>query len=169
MSVASGLKNIGMVVLGLLFMAALLGIGIGLLLGAAAFSFWVLKWTPIAFALTLAVSFFVLGPLALIPPTRVASAIGLMIASYVFGAIMWVWGFAFTYVAWGWIAVIIGLVIMGIGVVPVAMLAALLHADWGDLIAFGLLAVLTYGCRALSLWLAQKADERAARLARARA
>ena len=60
--------------------------------------------------------------------------------------------------------VIVGLVIFGVGVVPVAMLAALVHEDWGDLIGFAIMAVLTYGCRMLAIWLGQKADERAARL-----
>lgn len=165
MSVAKGIKAVGIVIIGSLVVVGIMAIGVGLLVGATAFSLWVLKWTPIAFEITLAVSIFFLGPLALIPPARGFSAIGFMIASYVFGAIMWVWGLAFTYTVWGWLAVIIGLVILGVGVVPVAMLAALLHADWSDLVGFIIFAVLTYGCRSLSMWLAHKADERTARLA----
>lgn len=92
-----------------------------------------------------------------------------MIASFAFGAIMWVSGMAFTYTVWGLITVILGLVIFGVGVVPIAMLAALVHGDWGDLGGFVIMAVLTCGCRVLAVWLGQKADERAARLARARA
>jgi hypothetical protein len=36
------------------------------------------------------------------------------------------------------------------------------------LVEFVIMAILTYGCRMLAMWLAQKADERSARLARAR-
>jgi hypothetical protein len=91
-----------------------------------------------------------------------------MAASYVFGAILWVSGMAFTYITWGLFAVIIGLVILGIGVVPIAMLAALIHADWGDLAGFIFLGVLTYGSRMLAMWLGHKADERTERLAATR-
>ena len=164
MSIAGKVKDIGTGILGLLAMVAILVIGIGLLVGAASFSIGVLKWAPTAFEITVAVSLFVLGPLALIPPTRDLSALGYMIASFAFGAIMWIWGMAFTYTVWGLFVVIVGLVIFGVGVVPVAMLAALVHADWGDLIGFAIMAVLTYGCRMLAIWLGQKADERAARL-----
>jgi hypothetical protein len=168
MSIATRVKDIGFGILGLLVMVGMLAIGVGLLVGAASFSLWVLKWTPTAFEITLAVSLFVLGPLALIPQTRAFSALGYMIASFSFGAIMWVWGMAFTYTVWGLFAVIHGLVIFGVGVVPIAMLAALVHGDWGDLVGFVIMAVLTYGCRMLAMWLGQKADERAARLASAR-
>src|SRR5579885_1422523 len=153
MSVATRVKDIGLGVLGLLVMVGMLAIGVGLLVGAASFSLWVLKWTPTAFEITLAVSLF---------------ALGYMIASFAFGAIMWVWGMAFTYTVWGLFAVILGLVIFGVGVVPIAMLAALVHGDWGDLGGFVIMAVLTYGCRMLAMWLGQKADERAARLASTR-
>ena len=166
MGLTGKVKDIGAVILGLLVMAAMIAIGVRLLVGAASFSLWVLKWTPTAFEITVVISLFVLGPLALISPTRGLSAVGYTIASFAFGAIMWIWGMAFSYIVWGLFAVIIGLVIFGVGVVPVAMLAALVHADWGDLIAFVIMAVLTYGCRMLALWLGQKADERSARLAR---
>jgi hypothetical protein len=61
--------------------------------------------------------------------------------------------------------VIIGLMIAGIGIVPVAMRAVLLHGEWQALIVFVALIVLTFGLRALGFWLAKKVDQRAARLA----
>ena len=105
----------------------------------------------------------------LTPPTRAVSALEYMIASFAFGAIMWVWGMAFTYTVWGLFAVILGLAIFGVGVVPIAMLGGLGAWGLGDLGGFVIMAVLTYGCRMLAMWLGQKADERAARLVRARA
>jgi hypothetical protein len=59
--------------------------------------------------------------------------------------------------------VIIGLVIAGVGIVPVGMLAVLLHG-WQALIVFVILIVLTFGLRGLGFWLAKKVDQRAARL-----
>ena len=77
---------------------------------------------------------------------------------------VWCCGLGVTYEAWGIGGVIIGLVIAGIGIVPVAMLAVLLHGEWQALIVFVILIVLTFGLRALGFWLAKKVDERAARL-----
>ena len=104
-------------ILGLALMVGMLAIGIGLLTGAAAFSVWVLKWTVPAFLSTLLVSLVRAAPLSLIPPTRGSSAVGFMIASYVFGAILWIWGMAYTYSVWGLFGVIVGLVLLGVGVV----------------------------------------------------
>src|SRR5581483_7390696 len=143
MSIATRVKDVGLGILGLLLMVGMLALSVGLLVGATSFSLWVLKWTPTAFEITLAVALLVFGPLALIPPTRAFSALGYIIASFAFGAIMWVWGMAFTYTVWG-------------------LFAALVHGDWGNLGGFVIMAVLTYGCRMLATWLAQKAEERAA-------
>jgi hypothetical protein len=141
-------------------------IGVGLLIGAAAFSVWALKWTFPAFAITLLVSIVVLAPLSLIPPTRAFSAIGFLFASFALGAILWVWGMAYTYSVWGFFGVIVGLILGGVGVVPVAMCAALVHGDWGNLLLFVITAVVTIGTRALAHWLAEKADQRTARFNR---
>jgi hypothetical protein len=165
MNFAKRVGEVGGIIFWLSLMVGVMALGIALLVGAISFSFVVLNWTPRAFEITLAVSLFVLGPLALIPPTRGLSAYGFMIVSFAFGAILWVWGMAFTYAVWGALAVVIGLIVLGVGVVPVAMLAALTHGDWGNLLAFVIMAALTYGSRMLAFWLAQKVEERTARLA----
>lgn len=71
--------------------------------------------------------------MALLSKTRGFSALGLLIASYAFGAILWVWSLLLTLQLWGALAVIIGLLIMGIGIVPVAILAVIFHAEMGKL------------------------------------
>jgi uncharacterized protein YacL len=78
---------------------------------------------------------------------------------------MWCSGVAVTYDLWGTVGVIIGLLIAGVGIVPVAMLATFFHGEWEGLIEFMILIVLTFGLRLLGLWLAKKVDKRAARLA----
>jgi hypothetical protein len=165
MNVGATLKNVGLAVCGLLVMAALVGLGIIVIGGATVASLWVIKWVPMVFWGSLAVAVFILGPLSLIPITRVIAATGFVIASFIFGTMMWCWGLAFTYEVWGTIGVIIGLVIAGVGIVPVAILAALLHGEWQVLIVFVIFIVLTFGLRALGLWLGRKVDEKAARLA----
>ena len=164
MNVGETLKNAGFALGGLLVMAAVFGLAMIFIVGATAASLWVMEWVPLVLWSSLAVVFFILGPLSLIPPARVIAATGFLIASFVFGAMMWCCGLGVTYEAWGMVGVIIGLVIAGVGIVPVGMLAVLLHGEWQALIVFVIFIVLTFGLRALSFWLAQKVDERAARL-----
>lgn len=161
MSITERLKEMGSIIAGLAIFVGIAAIGIGLLTGAAEFSIWVLEWTFPAFSIALLVSMVLLAPLSLIPSTRGYSAVGFMFASIVFSTILWLWGMAYTYSVWGMLGVIVGLVLLGIGVVPVAMVAALIHGDWGTLGIFVVAGIVSIGFRGLSGWLAEKADERA--------
>jgi hypothetical protein len=164
MNVGETLKNVACGLGFLLVIAAVFGLGIIFIVGATAVSYWVKEWIPYVFWINLLIAFFILGPLSLIPPARFIAAIGFVIASFVFGAMMWFCGLGVTYEAWGVVGVIIGLMIAGVGIVPVGMLAVLLQGEWQALIAFVILILLTFGLRALGFWLAKKVDERTARL-----
>jgi hypothetical protein len=164
MNVGETLKNVGITFGGLLVMAALFGLAMVFIVGATAVSMWVMEWVPVVFWSSLLIAFFILGPLSLIPPARFIAAIGLVIASFVFGATMWCSGVVFTYDVWGTTGVIIGLTFAGVGIVPVAMLAELFLGEWEVLLGFVVLIVLTFALRLLGFWLAKKVDERAARL-----
>lgn len=166
MSIANRMKNAGAGALGLAAIVGIMAIGIGLLVGAAKFSVWILEWTAPAFLITLLVSLVLLA-LSLIPSFRGFSAVGIMCASLVFGSVLWIWGMSYTYMAWGLFGVMVGLIFLGVGVVPVAMVAALVNADWKTLGLFFVAVVVTFGSRGLANWLAGKADERTARLNRA--
>lgn len=166
MSIAARVRDASSVILGFVVLVGIMAIGIGLLTGVAEFSVWIMKWTFPAFMITLLVSLVLLTPLSIIPPTRGFSAVGFMVASFAFGSILWLWGMAYTYSVWGLFVMTIGLVLLGVGVVPVAMFAALVHGDWGNLGIFVATAVVTIGCRGLANWLAEKADDRSARLCR---
>lgn len=54
---------------------------------------------------------------------------------------------------WGVPGVVIGLLLGGVGVVPVAMLATLTHGMWEPLAELAGLVVLTFGSGILGLWL----------------
>jgi hypothetical protein len=49
---------------------------------------------------------------------------GLLVASYLFGATTWFLGAAVTFGSFGWIGLIFGLFIMGVGVVPLGIIGA---------------------------------------------
>jgi hypothetical protein len=164
MNVGQTLKNVACGLGFLLLMVAGLLLPVIFIFGATAVSFWVREWIPYVFWINLLIAFFILGPLSLIPPARFIAASGFLISSIVFGVMIWVCGLGVTYEAWGLGGVIIGLVFAGVGIVPVAMLAVLLQGEWQALIGFVILLGLTFGLRALGLWLAKKVDQRAARL-----
>src|SRR6516164_7066864 len=118
MNVGETLKNVACGLGFLLVIAAVFGLGIIFIVGATAVSYWVKEWIPYVFWINLLIAFFILGPLSLIPPARFIAAIGFVIASFVFGAMMWVCGVGVTYDVWGMGGVTIGLMGAGVGIVP---------------------------------------------------
>src|SRR6516225_1687774 len=152
------MKKIAMGVVALLCGLFLLALPVILIFGLIRMSVIVWHWLGPAFFLTLGISVFILGPLAVIRRTRGFSAAGLMIASYVFGVCLWITSLLLTWALWGGIAVFIGLIVLGIGIVPVALLATLFRAQWWNLLDLVMLIVATFGTRMLAVWLAGKAD-----------
>jgi hypothetical protein len=151
------LKNLGLILLGIAIFGGLLLLAAFYIEGAV----WAtVKLTPVVewanFLSFVAVILLILP--AFIRKSRGFAAIGYMLASYIFGISLWMYGLIVAYALWGTAGVVVGLVLMGVGVVPVAVVAALLHGEWfaiGNLI-LGL--VMTFGTRALAAFLAAKAD-----------
>jgi hypothetical protein len=155
------LKSIGATVGGLLIWVVVCVVGlvvIGFLIGGAG---WVsdrlLPWFAKASFIAFLVLIFVLLPLSAIRATRGLAAPVIMCLSYLFGATVWMEGLLTTLHIWGGAAVAIGLFLMGVGVVPIAMLATLFHGLWAQLVELIGLVVLTFGSRIFALWLGEKA------------
>jgi hypothetical protein len=110
-------------------------------------------------ALAIAVSVFILLPLAVFKKTRGFSGMGFFIVSYVFGATLWVWSLLLTYVLWGGFALCLGLFLGGIGVLPIAMLATTFKGLWSLCGQLVVLAITTYATRVFGLYLSSKAEE----------
>jgi len=83
------MKKLAMGVAQLLSGLFLLALPIIFICGLTWVSAIVSPWLIPAFFWTLVISIFILGPLAVIRKTRGGSAAGLMVASYVFGACLW--------------------------------------------------------------------------------
>jgi hypothetical protein len=102
----------------------------------------VLVWLSAALApylgyviyLSWAVVIVILTPLAFVRRTKAYARIGLLIAAWLFCAILLLGSIDLLYTVWGVIAVFIGLCLFGIGVVPLAFLAALLTSDGSGLL-----------------------------------
>lgn len=84
---------------------------------------------------------------------------GMVIASYVFGATLWIWGLLLTYTLWGGVALFIGLFLMGVGVVPIAMLATMFNGMWSEFGQLVFLLAMTVGARAFGAYNIVKYEE----------
>lgn len=151
------LKSIGGMLLGI---AAFIGIVIAavlfFMLGAkVAFTISpFINWLAgILFVINLVLLLF-----AIIPKARGVVGLIIYISSYVYGLSAWIYGLAVTLALWGWLAVIIGLFLGGVGVVPIGMLAAIFNGHWSIFWTLLLTVVLTYGARIIGYALANSAD-----------
>jgi hypothetical protein len=147
---------------GLLIMGALLLVGITIgavfIFGAAWASTKLLPWFSILTWIVFGLVVFIILPLAIPRATRGFSSVALFIASYVFGATLWMEGLLLTLFIWGLRAVFIGLFLAGVGVVPIAMLATLIKGMWGPLIELVLLTIMTFGSRVGAMSLAESLE-----------
>ena len=118
----------------------------------------IFDWTPFVVGLTTLVSIFVLVPLGVFRLMRSFADSALIFASFVFGVILWAYGAIATFLYWGWLGLIIGLAIVGVGVVPMGFLALALQSQWEWLANLGLLLASMVGSRLLGLWYIAKAE-----------
>ncbi|MFP4896774.1 hypothetical protein [Paraburkholderia sp. EG304] len=135
-----------------------LAIAVALIFGITWLSVHFGPWLRPAFSLTLLACIFGFVPLAAFRKTRGFSAVALLIASFLFGAILWVASVLVTLQLWGTLALFIGIFIMGVGVVPVAFLAALFHGDWSVLGSLAMMLVATLGVGGLAMWVGARAE-----------
>lgn len=147
---------------GLLIMGAMLLVGAAIgavfIFGSAWASSKLLPWFSILTWIAFGLVVFVFLPLAIPRTTRGFSSIALFVASYVFGATLWMEGLLLTLFIWGIGAVFIGLFIAGVGVVPIAMIATLLKGMWVPLIELVLLIVMTFASRIGAMSLAESLE-----------
>ena len=87
---------------------------------------------PIA-QLTFLVSLVVLVPLAFIRRTRRFAGTGLFFGSFLFAFVTWLLAALTAFGAYGWGGLIIGLLIFGVGVIPIGIFAAFFSLHMTDL------------------------------------
>jgi len=155
------LKNMSSFIIGLALIIVIGLLSGAFLFGAAWLSIKALPWLYLASYLAFGFTIFVLLPLTFFRRTRVFASSGLIITSYIFGLNLWCFSFILTLALWGVIAVIIGLFIAMVGVVPIALLATGFSAEWGAFMDIILLLFLTFGCRYLGLHIGIKVEREA--------
>lgn len=146
----------------LLIGAAVLAVGVAAIVAFIKGATWASETLLPIFQTLTAICFglavFVLLPLAIPKVTRPWAGLGLYITSYVFGATLWMLGFLLTLGTWGVVAVVIGIFFLGVGVVPIAMLAMATHGEWGLFFGLILLLVVMFACRLGGMALVESAD-----------
>jgi hypothetical protein len=115
-------------------------------------------------SLAFAIAVVVLMPLAAWRKTRRAAGAGLLIVSYIFGATTWFLGAAVTFGSFGWIGLIIGLFIVGIGVVFLGIIGAFFTLGITDLgVSLCVMLVVTLAARFAGAACLAAADREATR------
>lgn len=153
------LKSAGGIIGGLAALAVIIAIPLILLKGMAEISVWALDVIPdtIGWATLAAI---VLIPVAITPATRGLAAELFAVVSFVYLACTWLYAMAFTYMEWGFIGLVIGIMLMGIGVIFTGGLASVFAGEWTVLGNIALLLVLTVVTKVASAWLADLAAQR---------
>lgn len=159
MSFKEKLSNAGGFAFGIAFFIGFLTL-IGVLIkGMSWVSLVIMPFLPIVFSWTTLISLVIVLPLAIFRKTRQFSAIGLLVASFVYGALLCIGSFIITYDFWGATGVFVGMFLLGVGVVLTAFLAAMFHGEWTLVGNILIMIVITYGLRMFSFWLSAKAEQ----------
>ncbi|OIR18979.1 hypothetical protein GALL_13230 [mine drainage metagenome] len=155
----SALNTIGTLGAYFAVMIAVALVGLLILKGSVWLSQYLTPWLFKISWCGLVVVLLGLLPLVASKETRGAGGLGIFFASYLFGATLWFWSMLITYTFWGWPALIIGLVIMGVGVLPIALLATAIKGEWGLFGQLLLIFVVTIGTRGGGTWAVHKHEE----------
>lgn len=156
---SKGLKSIGGFLIGIALLLLSIFTAMLLVKGSVWIGAKVLPWLFIIMWIVFVIDIFIILPLGLFRKTKRVSGAGFVLSSYVYGATLWFWALLIAYFTWGALAVLIGLVMAGIGVVPIAILASIIKSQWATLWQIILLIVLTFGSVALGLYFRERADE----------
>jgi hypothetical protein len=134
--------------LGFCVLAGFIAVPVLLLRGAL----WIApKLLPILLRIglvVLALDLLVLMPLAFIRVTRGFAGLGFRLSGLLYGATLWFAGLILTFGLWGKVALVVGFLLLGVGVIPMAFLATLFAGMWSSLGLMFFLLLLAIGTSA---------------------
>lgn len=123
---------------------------------------WVLEhifpWLLTVAMYTFLATLFVSLPLSFIRGSRSVAAVALVVASYIFGAVVFAWSFLLVYALLGKGWAFAGLVFFGFGTIPLALLTTMFKGLWSAFGQLVILLLLTWGIRFYGISVANKAD-----------
>lgn len=129
-------KKAASTVVGFVIMAVIFVGSVALALLFIGFLTWIInasiRYLIVATFIGAALDIVIFLPLTFLRWTRAVSYLGFTLSSWVFGLTAFAAGFLTTMEIWGRVGVFIGLFLLGVGVVPIGLLASLLHGAWLD-------------------------------------
>lgn len=94
--------------------------------------------------------------LSVVPRLRNLTGNGIVLGTYIGGAIFWLLCFYITYSLWGFIGILLGVIFMGLGVFFTAILALIFDGQFGPAFYFGFILAQIYVFRLLGHWILSK-------------
>jgi len=155
-------KNLELVrdfVLGTLLLVAVLTLPLLFIYGSAWLSEKLLPVINLICTVTFFILLLVFLPLSIIKKCRGWCSMAFLFWSYVCGLSLWMASLLETLNLWGLSAAIIGLVFMGVGILPVALLACIFKGEWSFFFQLILQLATIIGCRLYAIYLAHKAEQ----------
>lgn len=147
----SRLKRVGTFALFPLGLIAVLFLTVLTLRGVVWASDKFLPWLMTASEVAITICVFVLLPLCIFRKSRPWAGVAFVYASLLFGLVLFAWSCVFVVSIWGYGGLVVGLFFAGVGVVPVALLASLVHADWAALAQLLIMVFFAFGTRLLGI------------------
>ncbi len=152
-------KALGGVLLGIAIFVCILALPVVFIKGSLWASENLLQPLIVIGWIALALNILILLPLSVFKRLRGFTGGGIFLSSYIFGLVAWLLGFVLTYALWGPWAVIVGIVFLGGGVVPIALLATLFKGLWWPFVTLIVLTIVTFGSRVGGFSIANSASE----------
>ena len=141
-------KKFALAAAGLTLLLVPLVLTVLLIIGAGAISEAILPILLELVAPAAGISFLLLLPLAY-ARKQWRERIGqlLYLGSFLYGVCAWILAFVVTLEYWGILGVVIGFILLGVGMVPVGVLAAIFNFDWLSVVTIVALLGLTLASR----------------------
>ena len=152
------IKEMAGMAFGFLVFIAILSLPVVFFMGAAWASKNLLGPLIVIGWILLAINIVIFLPLSIFKRLRGFTGGGMFFSSFIFGIVAWLLGFILTYSIWGTWAVIIGVFFMGVGVVPIALLATAINGYWDPFLTLLVVSALTFGARIIGLLIAESGE-----------
>jgi hypothetical protein len=117
------------------------------------------EWVGLADSVALVLCLFVFLPMIFIKRTRGWGGAGFFYSSFGWGLYLWLTAFLYTYVNFGLFWLLLGLLLAGVGVVPIAVIGSLIHGDWSGVLQIFVMLVLSLGFRYFGAHVIAKHEE----------
>jgi hypothetical protein len=153
MAEESRLKTVAGFCLGLIAIAATFILLAVLIRGMVWVSEKVLPWLTHLGTIAVIVCVVVLLPLCVFKAIRPWVGLAYYYTSYLFGIVLFAFSCVVVVQLWGYVGLIFGLLMGGVGVVPLAFFATLFHGEWPWFWNVVLGLIFTFGARSFGIYL----------------